>query len=251
MWHCMQALGWIVTGGLGMMLIAAIGGLILYFSLARQSKLMLPLVAFAAGSLIGGALFHMIPSSLEYISSPITTFIWMTAGFLLFLAMEQFLHWHHCNHAESDGHKPQIYLILLGDGLHNFLGGLAVGSAFIVDVKVGAMAWLAAAAHELPQELGDFAVLIHGGWERKKALLVNILAGATFLIGGLVAYGISGQIEISYLVPFAAGNFLYIGASDLIPEVNKHHSLKQNAIHFSAFLVGLGLLLALRLMLHH
>lgn len=114
-----------------------------------------------------------------------------------------------------------------------------------MDVRLGMAAWIAAAAHEIPQELGDFGVLIHGGWKKRTALLFNFLSGLTFLVGGLVTYAASLQLDVRWLVPLAAGNFLYIGASDLVPEVNKAHSFRINLLHFIMFAVGLGLLFAL------
>jgi zinc and cadmium transporter len=165
------------------------------------------------------------------------------------IALEQFLHWHHCHRASSDCKKPLTYLILIGDGLHNFLGGLGVASVFPVDVRLGLAAWIAAAAHEIPQELGDFGVLIHGGWDRRKALLLNLASGLTFLVGGLVAYAASARIDVGFLVPFAAGNFLYIGASDLVPEVNKHGDVRSNILHFVSFIVGIALLWVIRVAL--
>jgi len=135
---------------------------------------------------------------------------------------------------------------LIADALHNFVGGMFVAASFLVNVPLGLTAWLVAAAHEVPQELGDFGVLVHGGWEKRRALLFNFLSGLTFLAGGIVAYLASAQIDVDFLVPFAAGNFLYIGAADLIPEIKKSHDLKKNLIHFVAFSVGLGLLLAVR-----
>jgi len=167
-------------------------------------------------------------------------------GFALFFALEQFLHWHHCHRASADCKKPLTHLILLGDGLHNFLGGLGVAGVFLIDVRLGITAWLAAAAHEVPQELGDFGVLIHGGWKRTSALLFNFLSGATFLLGALATYAASKTIDVGFLVPFAAGNFLYIGASDLVPEVNKHRSVPTSVVHFVAFTAGLALLWWLR-----
>ena len=206
--------------------------------------MLLPLVAFAAGSLIGGALFHMIPASLTRMPA-MTSLCWVAVGFLLFFGLEQFLHWHHCHRAAAECRQPLTYLILVGDGLHNFLGGLSIAGVFLMDVRLGIAAWIAAAAHEIPQELGDFAVLVHGGWKKRSALLFNFASGLTFLIGGLVAYVASRHIAVDWLVPLAAGNFLYIGASDLVPEVNKSHTLGGSFVHFVMFTVGLGLLLAL------
>jgi zinc and cadmium transporter len=104
-------------------------------------------------------------------------------GFLIFFGLEQFLHWHHCHRAFAECKQPLTYLILIGDGLHNFLGGLSIAGVFIVDIRLGVAAWLAAAAHEVPQELGDFGVLVHGGWKKRTALLFNLLSGLTFLVG--------------------------------------------------------------------
>jgi zinc and cadmium transporter len=201
-------------------------------------------VGFAAGSLVGGALFHMIPASLG--SMPVmTTLRWVALGFLLFFALEQILHWHHCHREFAGCKKPLTYLVLIGDGLHNFLGGVSIAGVFLMDVRLGLAAWLAAAAHEVPQELGDFAVLVHGGWKRRTALAFNLLSGLTFLVGGLVAYAASLRLDVRWLVPLAAGNFLYVGASDLVPEVNKPRSFGAGLLNFGVFAAGLGLLLAL------
>ena len=131
--------------------------------------------------------------------------------------------------------------------MHNFIGGLAIASTFLIDIRLGIMSWLAAAAHEVPQEIGDFGVLVHGGWSKKKALLFNMLSGLTFLLGGLVTYFASISFNTAFLVAFAAGNFIYIAASDLIPEVNRHAGNRKNAIHFLSFLIGLMIMAALKL----
>src|SRR5690606_20432559 len=128
--------------------------------------------------------------------------------------------------------EPLSYLILIGDGLHNFLGGLSIAGVFLLDIRLGIAAWLAAAAHEVPQELGDFGVLVHSGWKKHQALLFNLLSGLAFLVGSLVTYFASRHIDVSGLVPLAAGNFLYIGASDLVPQVNKGQSVRVNLLHF-------------------
>lgn len=235
---------WILLGGVLMSGIALIGSVTLVLRESTLQKILLPLVSFAAGSLVGGALFHMIPASL--LGMPVmTTFGWVALGFLIFFGLEQFLHWHHCHRAFANCRKPLTYLILLGDGLHNFVGGLSIAGVFLVDVRLGVAAWLAAAAHEVPQELGDFGVLIHGGWKKRTALLFNLLSGLTFLVGGLAAYAFSFMLDVHWLVPLAAGNFLYIGASDLVPEVNKAHALETNLLHFVTFAAGLGLLFAI------
>jgi zinc and cadmium transporter len=235
---------WILVGGVLMSAIALVGSVTLVLREATLQRILLPLVSFAAGSLVGGALFHMIPASL--LTMPVmTAFFWVAVGFLLFFGLEQFLHWHHCHRAFAECRRPLTYLILIGDGLHNFLGGMAIAGVFVMDTRLGIAAWIAAAAHEVPQELGDFGVLVHGGWKKRSALLFNLLSGLTFLVGGLVAYAASLQVDVRWLVPLAAGNFLYIGASDLVPEVNKAHTVSTSVLHFVVFAAGLALLYAL------
>jgi zinc and cadmium transporter len=215
----METLWWIVGSGLLMSVIALVGSVTLLLRESTLQRALLPLVAFSAGSLLGGAFFHMIPADSAKVHSVDHLYVLVMAGFTLFFALEQFLHWHHCHREAVGCKKPLTYLILIGDGLHNFTGGLAIGGIFLMDIRLGILAWLAAAAHEVPQELGDYAVLLHGGWKKGQALLFNFLSGLTFLIGGLVAYGAAQRIDVTFLVPFAAGNFIYIGASDLIPEL--------------------------------
>jgi zinc and cadmium transporter len=242
----MSTFSWILAGGLAMSALALVGSVTLLLEPSTLDRIIKPLVAFAAGSLLGGAFFHMLPAVLHDAPDAATVLLWTLVGFVVFFALEQLLHWHHCHRAASDCKKPLTYLILIGDGLHNFLGGLGVAGVFLIDVRLGIAAWLAAAAHEIPQELGDFGVLVHGGWQKGTALLLNLCSGLTFLVGGLVAWAASARLEVDWLVPFAAGNFIYIGASDLVPEVNKHADLGANAVHFLAFVAGIALLYAIR-----
>lgn len=239
----------IVAGGLAMCAIALVGSLTLVLGHERLQRLLLPLVALAAGSLLGGAFFHMLPAVLDQGREPVEVFLWTVAGFLVFLALEQLLHWRHGHRATTSDKQPLTYLVLIGDGLHNLLGGMAVAGAFLIDVRLGMTAWLAAAAHEVPQELGDFAVLVHGGWSKGRALLLNALSGATFLAGGLLTYAASFQLDVLPLVAFAAGNFIYIGAADLIPEVSRVSTVGAGLRHLACVILGLGLLYGLHVVM--
>lgn len=232
--------------------LALIGGVTLVLPEKKLKPLLLPLVALAAGTLLGGALFHLIPASVDALGNHLSIYVWILAGFAAFFALEQFLNWHHCHRSPCEHERqPLTYLILIADSLHNFVGGLAVGGAFLVDIRVGISARLAAAAHEVPQELGDFGILLHGGWKPARALLFNFFSALTFLLGGLVAWSFARTIDVTFLLPFAAGNFIYIAAADLIPEVKHHVSLRQSALHFVSFLAGLSLLFAVRLIFEH
>lgn len=243
-----QELAWILGGGLAMSAIALVGGLTLILPEARLRQILLPLVALSAGTLLGGALFHLVPAAIERSGNKLEIYLWILAGFAAFFGLEQFLNWRHSHEIERQ-YEPLTYLILAADALHNFVGGLAVAGAFLIDIRLGISAWIAAAAHEIPQELGDFAVLVHGGWKPARALAFNFLSALTFLLGGITAYTSARVVDVSFLLPFAAGNFIYIAASDLIPEVKHHASFVRNVIHFAAFLAGLGILLVVRLVL--
>jgi zinc and cadmium transporter len=247
----MHLRAWILLSGLLMSALALVGSVTLLLRESTLQRITSPLVAFSAGSLLGGAFFHMIPASVSSSAGGIGAYAWILVGFLTFFAVEQFLHWHHCHRDFSDCKQPFGYLILFGDGLHNFIGGVAVAGTFMIDIQLGIATWLAAAAHEVPQEFGDFAVLIRSGWSKSRALALNVVSALTFPLGGLLAYLASFQFDVAFLVPFAAGNFIYIAASDLVPEVNKHRELGANIIHFVAFLAGILLLLLIRMAMGH
>ena len=233
----MDSLAWILVGGMLMSGIAMVGSVTVLLPPATLERLLLPLVAIAAGTLLGGAFFHMLPEGIAAVG----------------LQASGFLRWHHSHHASkaSQAPAPVTYLVLIGDALHNFLGGLAIGSTFLLDPTAGVIAWVAAAAHEVPQELGDFGVLVHGGWPRRKALWWNFLSAITFPLGGVVAWGVARQFAVGGLVLFGAGNFIYIAASDLIPEIKASSGPRESATHFLLFLAGLGLLAAVATVLGH
>ncbi|MFB6346459.1 MAG: ZIP family metal transporter [bacterium] len=238
----MMTLVWILLSTLAMSLIALIGLVFLYLREEFFSRILDHLIAFAAGSLIGGAFFHLLPEALRTMGVGLEPFLWSAAGFTVFLAMEQFMNWHHAHRQLQQSTEPFTYLILLADSIHNFLGGMAIGSSFIVSPQVGLITWLAAACHEIPQELGDFGILIHGGWKKRNALLVNFLSALTIVPGGLLAYYLEGTINTNILLPFAAGNFIYIAASDLIPEIKHSKNWIVDALNSFSFVIGLGLI---------
>ncbi len=235
---------WIVVAGVAMAAIALVGGLTTVLPEALFERILPGLVGLAAGALLGGAFFHLLPTAIDELGNDLTVHLWTMGGFLAFFGLEEVLHWHH-HRRPHGGHAPEGWLILLGDGLHNFLGGLAIGGSFLVDIRTGAVAWLAAAAHEVPQELGDFGILRASGWGNRKALALNALSASSFLVGAVLAYLSRGVIETGYLLPFAAGNFIYIGAADLVPYLTEHAiDTRTRAIQAAAFVGGLALLAA-------
>jgi len=239
----MSALAWIVLSGILMSVLALVGSITLVLSERAFARLVLPMVSLAAGSLVGGALFHMLPESVDAVGNRLALYIWLAGGILSFFVLEQYLHWHHCHQPVSQ-HRRLGLMILLADGGHNLIGGVAVGSAFVVDIRLGVVTWLVAAAHEIPQELGDFGILVHSGWDRRRALTFNVLSASTFLFGGLLAYGLAGRVKVEFLVPFAAGNFIYIALADLVPELTSGRTLPDKLVHTGGLVLGLTLLLA-------
>ncbi|MCD6400261.1 ZIP family metal transporter [candidate division WOR-3 bacterium] len=243
----MTILIWIITSTFAMSLIAWIGLITLAFKEKILKKILLVLVAFSAGALIGGAFLHLIPETVKKTGPDIDMFLWLLLGFSVFFLMEQFLQWHHCHRVPSEHKKPVTFLILIADGIHNFIGGLAIAGSFMSSIPTGIITWLACAAHEIPQELGDFGILIYGGWKKYKALLFNFFSALTIVPGGIFAYFLSKNIDTIFLLPFAAGNFIYIASSDLIPEIKTGGNLKRGLAHFLIFVAGILLILGVRI----
>jgi len=248
-----STLAWIIVAGVAMSAVALVGGVTLLLPERTLKRVLMPLVALAAGSLLGGAMFYMVPTAIDHLGNDLSVYLAIVVGFVAFFILEQFLHWHHCHRPLSE-HEPLGYLILIADGLHNFIGGLAVGAAFLVDIKLGVITWLVAAAHEIPQELGDFGILVHSGWPPKRALAYNVISAGTFLLGGLIAYAMSGAVDVELFVPFAAGNFIYIASADLLPQITsttgseyedkRRFPTRDRVEQSAAFVVGLLVLLA-------
>ena len=244
----MSTLGWILGGTTLMALIAWVGLAMLALRGESLQRALPALVAFTAGSLLGGAFLHLMPEALVRTGPVIEPFLWLLVGFLIFFILEQFLHWRHDHGVRSFSHQPVTYLILLADGVHNFLGGLAIGGSFLAGPRIGMVTWLAAAAHEIPQELGDFAILVRGGWPARRALLCNFASALTIVPGGLLAFLAGTAVDTTFLLPLAAGNFVYIAASDLIPEIKHGDGGCQRFLHLAAFIAGILAILAAMLL---
>ncbi len=249
---------YIIIATVAVSLISFIGALTLSFSKKVLEKIILILVALAAGGLLGGAFLHLIPEALHEFSesrgheASSMIFLFVLIGFCLFLLTEQFLHWHHGHHGEhccGDGcdkraKKELSTLILFGDGIHNLIDGLVIGAAFMVNIETGIIATIAVALHEIPQEIGDFGVLVYSGLKRAKALMFNFLSGLTAVLGGVIGFFFAQASEgiALYIIPIAAGGFIYLAASDLIPEIKHGESLKRMAVHFGVMLLGIAVM---------
>jgi zinc and cadmium transporter len=212
-----------------------------------QQELLLLLVSFSAGALMGGAFFHLIPEALEELDS-LTMSKLIVLGFSLFYLLERGMRWHHCHKKDCNTHKVLGYQNLIGDGLHNFIDGLAIIAAFSNNVALGWIVLVSIASHEIPQEIGDFGVLLYSGFSKAKALLFNFLSALTSLAGIFIGYFLISKISslVSFLLPLAAGGFIYIAASDLIPELHREKSLRKSVLAFGMFIAAIGMMLIIK-----
>jgi len=214
-------------------------------------RILMALVGFSCGSLIGGAFIHLLPESLEETGQAHQAiFYYVIVGIVLFFIMEKFLYWRHCHEEKCPVHTF-AYVNLIGDGVHNFIDGMVIAASFIVSYSMGVATTLAVIFHEIPQEIGDFGVLIYGGFAKWKALAYNFVSALTAVAGSLVTYYLASYMQgvDAFLVPFAAGGFIYIAATDLMPELHKRSQAKESLIQLLALLTGIGLMSTLKVLL--
>jgi zinc and cadmium transporter len=202
-------------------------------------KILLYLVALSAGALMGGAFLHLLPESIEK-GGGADTFVWVLVAFIIFFLIEKLLHWRHCHKTNCQVHTFG-HMNLFGDSVHNFIDGIIIAASFVVSIPLGITTVIAIALHEIPQEIGDFGVLIYAGFEKKKALLLNFIVAMIAVLGGIFGYYLStyAQNSIEVLLPFAAGGFIYIAASDLLPELRKETNFKKSIFSFLMFIIGI------------
>lgn len=233
-------------------LVSFVGVLILFVKEKWLNRIILLLVAFSAGALLGAAFLDLLPESLREISNKddiLKVFLFALLGFLSFFILENFVHWHHHHSKEHPEIMPLSYLILISDSVHNFIDGIAIAASFVVSFPLGIATSLAVILHEIPQEIGDFGILIYGGIKKAKALFLNFISAVAAVFGGLTGFFLSEKIgeSVIFLLPFAAGNFIYIACSDLIPEIKEKTPPKRTISYFFIFLLGLALMYALSL----
>ena len=201
------------------------------------------LMSLSAGALMGGAFLHLIPESLEILEPNQMSLIVLFA-FITFFIIEKILHWRHCHKSEKCKNHTFGYMNLIGDSIHNFIDGIVIASAFVADYKLGLITTFAVAIHEIPQEISDYGVLLYSGFKKTKALISNFIVALTVVLGGIVGYYLSDKITnlVPTLTAFAAGGFIYIAASDLMPEIRKETNLVKSFKYFSVFILGLGVM---------
>lgn len=248
----MTNLMWAIFASISVSLISFVGFLTLVLNNKLLAEILILLVGFAAGSMIGAAFLQILPESLEHYQYNQMVFIYVLAGFSIFFFLEKYLYWRHCHERECKIH-PFAYLNLLGDGIHNFSDGLIIGTSFTISINLGIVTTLAIIFHEIPQEFGDFAVLLYSGLTKIRVALYNFISGLLAVFGAIVGYYLSSYVnDISKIIlPIAAGGFIYIASCDLIPELHKQTNTKRAVTSMLAFIVGILIIYFLGTFLHH
>jgi zinc and cadmium transporter len=208
---------------------------------------MLPfLISFAIGALAGDAFIHLIPEAFAELGPGLSTSLLIILGMVIFFSVERFIRWRHCHLPISEHHvHPVATLNIVGDAVHNLIDGIIIGASYLISFPIGLTTTLAVVLHEIPQEIGDFGILIHAGFTTKKALVFNFASALTAILGALLALIIGPHLETFSLVmlPITAGGFIYIAASDLIPEVQKDcGGAGVTFAHILAMIFGIGLM---------
>lgn len=214
-----------------------------------SKKLLLFLLSVSVGVLLSTVFVNFIPEIIEHEYS-IWSALYILLGFLIIFILEKFVHWHHtkkCEHEDS-GHSHAFNLApinIIGDGIHNFIDGIVIAGSYAVSISLGIATTLSIIFHEIPQEIADFGVLLYSGLSKKKAIFFNLLSAVTAILGTILGLFLVGKIHgfTEFILPFAAGNFLYIAATNLLPQLHRHCKLKDTFIHILAIIIGIALVI--------
>ncbi|HLF53965.1 MAG TPA: ZIP family metal transporter [Candidatus Nanoarchaeia archaeon] len=222
--------------------VSLVGIISLGLNLQSLQKVMTFLVSLAAGTLLGDAMIHLLPEIVEESGFTLAISLYFISGVFIFFILEKFIHWQHCHVLPGKKHIHSFALMnLVGDGLHNFIDGIIIGGSYLVSLPLGIATTLTVIIHELPQEIGDFGVLIQGGFTKSRALMFNFLTALTAVAGTMIALivGSAAPAFVSFIVPFTAGGFIYLAMADLIPELHKETKLSYSLMQIFGILVGI------------
>jgi zinc and cadmium transporter len=230
-------------------LLSLTGVAVLSIKGSSLSRILLLLVSFSVGALFGDSFIHLMPEAVEEFGFSATVSLSLLAGILSFFVLEKFVHWRHCHVPTSKEHPhPFTYMNIVGDGLHNFVDGVVIAGSYIASVPLGVATTIAVVLHEIPQELSDFGVLLHGGMKPRQAVFYNFLSALAAVAGALATLALGASVEIlaEFALPFTAGGFIYIAGSDLIPELHKELGARRSLAQFLAIVAGILVMLALK-----
>jgi zinc and cadmium transporter len=242
-----RSLAWAV----GLTLVGSLGGVLVasalfFFNDQIRVKIVPWLVSYAVGTLLGVALLVLLPEALAHLSAR-TVLGSLLGGIMLFFLLEKLVLWRHCHTHECEAHGMAAPMVIIGDAFHNFLDGVVIGTAVRTSIPLGVSTALAVATHEIPQELGDFAILLNAGYTRRKALLLNLLSGATAVLGAVLAVlALDWVPQISqYVLSIAAAGFLYVAMADLIPDLHRGRIDAKTFRQLALAIAGIGTVVGL------
>ena len=229
-------------------LISFVGALTLAIRISLLKKILIYTVSFSTGALLGDAFIHLLPEAVKTSGFTLNISSYLLIGILLSFLVEKIINWRHCHiHPNTKDHiHPFAIMNLFGDAIHNLIDGLVIGASYLASFPIGVATTLAVILHEIPQEMGDFGVLLHGGFSKKKALLFNFLTALTAVLGAVISLVLSNYVKnlTIFLIPFAAGGFIYIAGADLIPELHKEVKVKNSLLQFLAIVLGVLIMIA-------
>jgi len=232
-------------------LVSLVGVVTLLIKERYINRMLFILISFSAGALFGDAFIHLLPEIAEKAGFTLMVSSYILLGIVTFFVIEKIIHWHHCNREKAEAEHRRAFTanIIIADAVHNLVDGLVVAGSYLISIPIGIATTIAVILHEVPQELGDFAVLLHGGFSAKKALAFNFLSAVTAVAGAVIALLLASGIEnfTLFLVPFTAGGFVYIAGSDLVPELKKETALKKSFLQIASLAFGILVMLALAL----
>ena len=214
----------------------------------RLKKFLIYMVSFAAGALFGDVFIHLLPKAVEETGFRLDVSMYVLSGIAFSFVVEKIIHWRHCHIPNMKGHiHPFAMMNLFGDSVHNFIDGMIIGASYLASIPIGIATTLAVILHEIPQEIGDFGVLLHGGFSRAKALFFNFMTALTGVLGAIVSLLMVSYAENLniFLIPFAAGSFIYIAGSDLIPELHKEVKTSKSLLQLITFMLGIAVMVVL------
>lgn len=234
-------------------LISFIGALALALKKEKLDRLTKFLVALSTGTLLGDAFLHLLPEIIEEKSGSLLVWFWILGGIIAFFVLEKIVFWHHCHlPSESHEHHHRIGTMnIIGDGLHNFIDGVIIAGSFLISIPLGIATAIAIIAHEIPQEISDFGILIYSGFKRSKALLYNFLSASASIAGAGLTLIVGSRMEdfASYIIPFTAGGFIYIATADLMPELHKETAPAKSIRQLGTIIFGILLMWFLKIIL--
>lgn len=234
-------------------LLSLLGAIVLVIKQRFIKKILILMVSFAAGAMLGDVFLHMIPELAEEGALNLKASIFILLGILIFFILEKVIHWRHCHLSACKDHPHTLaFMNLVGDAVHNFIDGILIAGSFMLSVPVGIATTIAVILHEIPQEMGDFGVLLHAGMKPRRALMFNFLSALTAVAGALIVLLIGSTLDVTgVIIPITIGGFLYIANADLIPELHKETKISQSIMQLISILIGAGIMFLLLFLPFH